>query len=250
MRSRVLLLLSALTVAACSSEPSAPGPALDPNDIAIGAFGTAFTTAGAYEADLYELRLGNAFPDSIKLTDDQKARIKALTERYLEATKADREALTAILRRAAEAIKAGKSRAEVSAILALGIPIRERLAAAQAALKAAIDAVLTPEQRAWLASHRPARCDPSKFIPLTDAQKAQIRALEAAFVETNKADLEAVKTAFEQARAAGSREAALQILNAVRPAIDRLEAARRQLRSAIESVLTPEQRASGCIPLG
>jgi Spy/CpxP family protein refolding chaperone len=250
MRSKALLLLSALALAACSSDSTAPDPDLNPNDIAIGAFGTAFTTTGAYDADLYQLRLANGLPDSLKLTDDQKAQIKALVEAYLAATKADREALIAILREAAQAIAAHKSRDEIRAILERGAPIRARLIAAEATLKAAIDAVLTPEQRAWLASHRPQRCDPSKFPPLTEAQKAQIRALESAFVENNKADLEAVKHTIEQARAAETREEALQILNGVRPAIERLEAARRQLRTAIENVLTSEQKASGCVPLG
>jgi Spy/CpxP family protein refolding chaperone len=250
MRNKALLLLSALIFAACSSDSTAPDPDLNVNDIAIGAFGTAFTTAGAYDADLYQLRLANGLPDELKLTDDQKAQIKALVDAYLAATKADREALIAILHEAAEAIRAKKPREEVRAILERGAPIRARLAAAEAALKAAIDAVLTPEQRAWLASHRPQRCDPSKFPPLTDAQKAQIRALENAFVENNKTDLEAVKNAVEQARAAKTREEALQILNGVRPAIERLEAARRQLRIAIENVLTAEQKASGCVPLG
>jgi Spy/CpxP family protein refolding chaperone len=250
MRSKALLLLSALTLAACSSDSTAPDPDLNPNDIAIGAFGTAFTTTGAYDADLYQLRLANGLPDELRLTDAQKAQIKALVDAYLAATKADREALTAIIREAVEAIMARKSRDAVRAILERGAPIRARLAAAEAALKAAIDAVLTPEQRAWLASHRPQQCDPSKFPPLTDAQKAQIRALENAFVDSNKADLDAVKNAVEQARAANTREEALQILNGVRPAIERLEAARRQLRIAIENILTAEQKASGCVPLG
>ncbi|HEY8165579.1 MAG TPA: Spy/CpxP family protein refolding chaperone [Gemmatimonadaceae bacterium] len=250
MRSKVLLLLSAVAVAACSNDSTAPDPDLDASTIDIGAFGTALTTEGAYDADLYQLRLANGLPDSLKLTDAQKAQIKALVDAYLAATKADREALIAIIREATEAIRAKKPREEIRAIIERAAPIRARLAAAEAALKAAIDAVLTPEQRAWLASHRPQRCDPSKFPPLTDAQKAQIRSLENAFVENNRADLEAVKNAVEQARAAKTREEALTILNSVRPAIERLELARRQLRAAIENVLTPEQKASGCVPLG
>jgi Spy/CpxP family protein refolding chaperone len=250
MRIKALLLLSILAVAACSTDSTAPDPDLDINAISNGAFGTALTTAGAYEADLYQLRLANGLPDSLKLTDDQKAKIKALVDAYITATKADREALTAIIREAVEAIRAKKSRDEVRAILERGVPIHARLAAADAALRSAIEGVLTPEQRAWLAAHRPPRCDPSKFPPLTDAQKAEIRALENAFVQNNKADLEAVKNAYEQARAAKTREEALQILSGVRPAIERLEAARKQLRADIENVLTAAQKASGCRPLG
>ncbi|MGZ8414076.1 MAG: hypothetical protein ACXW05_15220, partial [Gemmatirosa sp.] len=43
---------------------------------------------------------------------------------------------------------AGKSEAELRAILERATPIRDRLAAAERQLRASIDALLTPEQRA------------------------------------------------------------------------------------------------------
>lgn len=253
MRRIALISLVAASLAACSNETTSPaGDTVD--EFAAGAFGTALTSAGGYDADLYQSRLFNALPDSIKLTDEQKAKIAALVEAFKQATKADRDALNAILRQAMEAVRANKPRAEVIAILDKGLEIRARLAEAEKNLKSQIDAVLTPEQRAWIASHTPQRCDPSKFVPLTDAQKAQMRALEAAFQEANKADLAAVKEAFEKARAAiaagKSREEAQAFINAVKPAIDRLDAARRALRAQLEAILTPEQRASRCLPLG
>jgi Spy/CpxP family protein refolding chaperone len=253
MRRIALTVIAAAALAACSNETTAPGDLSQISEFE-SAYGSALTAAGGYDADLYQLRLLNGLPDDLKLTAEQQAKIKALVDAFQAATKADRDALNAILREALQAIRAGKSRAEVKAILDKGIPIRRRLAEAEATLRSQIEAVLTPEQRAWLASHRPQRCDPSKFPPLTDAQKAQMRALEAAFQTANQADIDAVKAGLEQARAAAaagkSRDEIQTILNGIKPAIERLEAARRNLRIQLEAVLTPEQKASGCIPIG
>ncbi|HYN79986.1 MAG TPA: Spy/CpxP family protein refolding chaperone [Gemmatimonadaceae bacterium] len=255
MRRIALISLAAVSLAACSAESTAPSASDEQvNEFAASAFGNALTSAGGYDPDLYEARLTNAFPDEIKLTDEQRAKIRTLVEAFKVATKADRDALNLILRQAMEAVRAGKSRAEVIAILDKGLVIRDRLRAAETTLKTQIEAILTAEQRAWLAAHTPQRCDPSKFVPLTDAQKAQMRALEAAFQEANKADLAAVKAAFEQVKAglaAGkTREELKSILDSVLPAIQRLEAARRALHQQLQAVLTPEQKASRCLPLG
>lgn len=254
MRRIALTVIAAAALAACSNETTAPADVSQISDFEIGAFGSALTAAGGYDAELYRLRLLNGLPDDLKLTAEQQAKIKALVDAFEAATKADREALNGILREALQAIRAHKSRAEVKAILDKGAGIRERLSAAEATLRAQIDAVLTPEQKAWLASHKPQRCDPSKFPPLSDAQKAQMRALESAFQTANQADIDAVRAAFEQVRAAvvagKSRDEIQSILNGIKPAIERLESARRNLRAQLEAVLTPEQKASGCIPLG
>ena len=253
MRRIALISLVAASLVACSNETTSP-TSNPVDEFATGAFGTELTSVGGYDADLYQSRLFNALPDSIRLTDEQRTKIAALIEAFKQATKADREALNAILQEAMAAMRANKPRAQVVAILDKGIAIRRRLVEAEKTLKTQIDAVLTAEQRAWIASHAPQRCDPSKFIPLTDAQKAQMRALEAAFQEANKADLAAVKAAFDQARAAiaagKSREEAQAFINAVKPAIDRLDAARRALRTQLEAILTAEQKASRCFPLG
>lgn len=252
MRRSALIAVAALALAACSDATS-PDTA-DMRLLEAGAFGTALTSIGGYDAEVYHNRLLNALPDELELTTEQQAQIKALVEAFIQSTRADREALGAILRQAHEAIRAGKTRAEVESILASGAEIRHRLADAEAKLKADIDAVLTPEQRAWLAAHSPLSCRVDRFPPLTDAQKLQIRALETAFRENNSADLALVKATFEEARAAiqagkSREEVALILVNAA-PAIIRLEAARRQLHEQILGVLTAEQRASGCLPLG
>lgn len=255
MRRIALLMFAAVSLAACSQETAGPGPSnVDDALLDAGAYGTALTEVGGYDAEIYESRVANGLPEEIRLSDDQKAQIKALVKAFQESTKADRKALGEIIRRARSATRGGQSAEHVKAIMDEGAAIRARLAAAEAKLKSDIDALLTAEQRAWIASHSPKGCDAAKFPPLTDAQKAHIHALEAAFASAHQADIEAVKSAFEAAKAASnagkSREEAAKVLESVRPAIERLAAARAKLRNDIIAVLTSEQRAARCLPLG
>lgn len=253
MRKTIAITLVALAAAACSGDTTAPSNT-DLATLDAGAFGTALTIAGGYDAETYQNRLANALPDELALSDEQKAAIKSLVEAFVQSTKADREALTVILREAHDAARAGKSREEVNAILATGAPIRERLSAAEAKLKSDIDAVLTPDQRAWIASHTPTACRANQFPPLTDSQKAQIKTLEAAFQAAHQADLDAVKSILADAQAAiragKSRDEVAAILAKAVAPLQRLATARAELRTQILAVLTPEQKASGCLPLG
>lgn len=252
---RVALLVTAAMLVACSNETTTAPATIDQVDQFVNAVSsTALTAIGAYDANVYKDRLLNALPDSLKLTSDQQAKIKALVDAYNAAIKADREAFEAVLKEARAAVQAGKSKDEVKAILDKAAPIAGRLADAAAKLKSDIDAVLTQAQRDWLASHQPKRCDKSAFTPLTDAQKAQMKAIEEAFRTTNKADLEAVDSAMRQIKAAisaGKSVTEIQTMfDGIKPALTRLEAARKKLHDDLEAVLTPEQKASGCIPLG
>jgi Spy/CpxP family protein refolding chaperone len=185
-------------------------------------------------------------PPDLALSSAQEAQIRALIEQFRAATRAEHEALGAIVREARAAALAGKSRDEIRAILQQGEPIRQRLAAAEATLRGGIMAVLTPAQKAWLESHRPRGCTPE----LSEAQKTEISALVAAFQEANRADLAAIEDAFERARDAhrngASREEVMAILQSVSDEMQRLRAAHVALAAAIDGVLTPEQRASGC----
>jgi Spy/CpxP family protein refolding chaperone len=188
---------------------------------------------------------GSAFPDALQLTAEQKAAIAALHDAFMQANGADLVALEAIEREAKAGIKAGKSHDEIRAILAKADPIRERLEAAFKKLQADIWAVYTPEQRAWIESHRQRNCG-SAATRLTDDQVKQIRALEAKFYETAKPDLElirAIAAEAKQARAAGkSREEVAAILaRAIEPQ-RRVAAAERALQAAILALLTPEQQ--------
>ncbi|MGK2960511.1 MAG: Spy/CpxP family protein refolding chaperone [Gemmatimonadaceae bacterium] len=251
MRRLILSCIAAASLAACSSETTAPDTSLA---IDAGLFGTALTQNGGYDARLYQDRLFNALPDEIALSDDQKAKIRSFVADFIEATKSDREALGKILQEAHAAVRAGKSRAEIHAILERGAALRQRLHDAERGLVADIQSVLTAEQKAWLAAHRPERCDPSRFPPLTDAQKAQIQALEQSFRDNNKADLDAMRAIVEEAGAAirsgKSRDEIAAIFARGATIARRLAEARRDLREDILGVLTPEQRASRCLPLG
>jgi hypothetical protein len=98
---------------------------------------------------------GAPFPDDLKLSEGQKVAIKALRDAFNAANATDLAALQAIRDKAHDAMKAKKTRAEVKAILDTAKPILERLKPKFSALHAAIDAVLTAAQRAWVESHRP-----------------------------------------------------------------------------------------------
>lgn len=247
MRRIAFMTIAAAALVACSNESTAPN-ASDFN-LDAGAYGTALTIAGGYEPELYQDRLTNGLPDSLKLTSDQQAQIKALIEAFNKATKADRDALKGLLGKARDLSRGPSGADSVAKLLTRAAEITPRLAAAQAKLKADIDAVLTPDQRAWLASHAPKDCKAGNFPPLSDAQKAQIGALEQGFQTNNKADLDAVKAALDSARGKTPAERDAILAN-VRAAQARLEAARKALKEAITKVLTPEQKGSGCFPLG
>lgn len=247
-KTTVLLLCTGLALGACSKDTTT-APLDDTTSILLDEAATlAYNASFAANPGDNLLPGIHRLPDNLKLTADQQARIKALMTAFADATKADREALAAIDRQAKEARKAGKTQAEVEAILRTGDAIRQRLSAAEAKLKADLDAVLTAEQKAWLNSNKAPTC-PS----LTDAQRTQIAALIAAYEQANKADLDAVKAALDNAKAAreahATKDQIVAILNAVKPNLDRLKAASDKLRADIEALLTPEQKNARCVKL-
>src|SRR5256885_635973 len=88
MRRTALIVVVAIGLAACSSnEPTSPADISQITDFVIGANGTALTSAGGYDADLFQLRLLNGLPDDLKLTAEQQAKIKALVDAFHVATK-------------------------------------------------------------------------------------------------------------------------------------------------------------------
>ena len=159
----VSVLAAALAVAACDNGPTRPNllaelNLIDPYVLTFSA--TDGLPAGPFHmpgpGSRFDARgPGLPFPDSLKLSDAQKASIEALRTAFEAANKADLAALEAIRKEAAEAIKAGKPREDVRKILEKGKPIAERLKPAFDALRAAISNVLTAAQKAWIAAHRP-----------------------------------------------------------------------------------------------
>jgi Spy/CpxP family protein refolding chaperone len=246
MRKLLLTLVAAVALAACNDDsvgPADDGSLLLLDDAAVLAFGAMDM---AQPGSHYIARL-HRLPDHLKLTTAQQSQIRALLQTFAEATTADREALMAIMQRARAAFQAGQSQDEVRAILAEGDAIRRRLHEAEQNLHSQIEAVLTAEQKAWLAANGPERC---REFALTETQQTEITALIAAFNVTNQADIATVRQAFEAARAAhqngASREAILAILQGASGAMQRLMVAQFQLQAAIQAVLTPQQRDSGC----
>jgi Spy/CpxP family protein refolding chaperone len=241
---KLIFVLVAAAMTACSQDSTAPDSDVllleDAASLAFGAMDLA--DPGSH----FIARLNN-LPDSIKLSAEQQTQIRALIAAFLEATTADKEALAALYQQARAARAAGASEAEIRAIFAQGDEIRRRLHQAEERLHTAILEVLTPAQRAWLTRPRPCLAE---NIRLTEAQKTQITALLSAFETANRADLEAIRAVFEQARAAhqsgATREQIAEILRQARAPMERLRAARAELEAAIRALLTPAQIASGC----
>lgn len=155
-------LAATLLLAACDQNaPTAP-QTLQDDDYALVMFGTAGSalegTMGRQGTRPYDGSTAQArLPDEIKLTDAQKAQMEALRSAFRTANAANHAALKAIFDEAKAAREAGKTRAEVRAILERGKPIADQMRAAVQALHTAIQAVLTDAQRAWLAANKPGR---------------------------------------------------------------------------------------------
>lgn len=248
---RLPLLLAALAIAGCGDD-RAPAPA-EPVLVADEALRADVAAAGVLATPPAPVVDGvplDRLPAELRLSDDQRARIDALVRAFAEATRADVEAAAAIVRRAEAAMRAGKSSAEVRAIMAEATDARRRLDAAARALQADLAAVLTREQRAWIEAQRAGRCERGTVPPLTADQVARIRALQEAFATANRADLDALAAIGREllaARQGGKSQAELRaILERAAPIRDRLAEAERRLRAQIDAVLTPEQRASRC----
>jgi Spy/CpxP family protein refolding chaperone len=138
------VLAAALLFAACDRGPTESAPIDEPS------FEAVLETAGEGEAAAMLLERA---PESLRLTDAQKAAIRELNQAFRVANRADYEALRAITREAMQARRNGATPDEVRAILERSRPVRERLAAAFRELHAKIAAVLTDAQRAWLREH-------------------------------------------------------------------------------------------------
>lgn len=162
---RLLFPALALTiaVAACSESPTSASSAPDADDYALVMFGEAGSalegTLGTQSGDRpFDGRTGwGRLPDSLQLSDAQRAEMRALREAFRVDHADELAALRAIFMEARAARRAGASRADIREILAEGRPIVEALRPFVQALHEAVRAVLTEEQRAWLAANRPGR---------------------------------------------------------------------------------------------
>jgi Spy/CpxP family protein refolding chaperone len=246
MRRLLFVLLVGLATAGCAGDSTAPAAdeveaRLD--ELALLGYGS--MEAGEPGNPLLH-RLSRLPPD-LALSAAQRAAIAAAIDAFMAATADDRLALGAIMRQAAEARQAGATPEEVRAILAGGAEIRMRLIEAERALHQTVLGVLTPAQRAWLHDRPP----PHPCGSLTEAQRNEISALFAAFEQAHAADLALIRAVHDEARAAhhtgATREEVMAILEQARPAMQRVAQARAELMRAVRDVLTPAQRAAGCL---
>jgi Spy/CpxP family protein refolding chaperone len=249
---RVTWLSLLALVAACTSDPSAPAVDDAQTEDITAALSQPFENTRGAAVDASGIG-GVEFPDSLKLTAEQKARIEALHAAFKTANAADLEALKAIERQVRAAVEARKSREEIARILAQAGPILERLSAAMKKLQEDIWNVYTPAQQAWVRGRRdPANsCRADVMKLLTQEQVEKIRALRAAFVESIKAHMETIKKVHEEARAAkqaGKSEAEIrQILKRAEDALAAVAQAERKLKQDILALLTPAQKENACL---
>ncbi len=248
---RIACLIALSALAACSSESTAPAvqePASTSAVDLIQQFGA--TSAAAMDRGGIG---GSEFPADLKLTAEQKAKIQALHDAFQKNHESDLTALKAVEQEVKAAVAAGKSRADIAAIITKAQPIMLRLAAAFAQLQRDVWAIYTPAQQAWITAkgRGEAACRPDVISQLTADQITKIRSLKAAFGEAVKGDLETIRKVNEEARAAkqggASREEVAKILAKADAAMTALAAAEKRLASAILDVLTPAQKANACL---
>lgn len=149
-----------LALAACDQLPTAESTAAA-EDYALLMFGepgvalegTMGPQAPGHPMDGRSGRL--PLPDSLALTQAQQDSITVLRSAFEAANQPALDSLKKIFDAAKAARDAGATREEVHVILEQGKAIRDALRPAVEALHAAIRAVFTDAQRAWLDAHRP-----------------------------------------------------------------------------------------------
>lgn len=251
MMRKTFLAVAALGLfglAACSTDTVAPNELLADADVIDLVPDYAISSAAVVDGG----GIGAArLPRELQLTVEQKAAIAVLHDAFM-AKNADAIAeLRALEQEIRQLRRAGGSREEIRALLSEAHEILAGLAEDFAALQDAIWAVYTPEQRAWIETHKPKVCDRNGPPQLTEEQVAQIRALRQAFAEAVADELAAIKAAHQQAReahqAGASAEEIRAILATVKDEMEAIRQAEHRLMEAIQAVLTPEQREAWCI---
>jgi len=165
------VLAVSLGLAACESSTAPTQQAAD-EDYALVMFGEAGSslegtmgTPPARGRPFDGRSYRRPFPDSIALSEEQKAEIAALREAFRTEHAAELDALKAIFEEAKAAREAGATREEVRAILAEGRDLATAIRVDLVDLHYAIWNVYTPSQKAWIVSHRPRRMGPPMVGP-------------------------------------------------------------------------------------
>ncbi len=168
--------------------------------------------------------LVSRLPASLALTSAQQAQLNALEAKHEKDMASDVAAYDAIVAQARSARQSGATSASIDAIMATGAEIQKRLEAARAAYFAAIEAILSPAQREWLAT-----C--ANGPVLSPAQTQQIATLVQAFSSAIAADVAVI-------------DQALAKITALRNGTQTSSAIEAQISSALEQVLPARLRLS------
>jgi hypothetical protein len=158
------VLALTMGLAACDTSSSTGSPAAA-EDYALVMFGEAGSslegTMGPQTSDRpFDGRTWiRPFPDSIALSDEQKAEIAALRAAFRAEHATELDSLQVIFQAARAAHEAGATREEIRAILAEGREIAIAIRVDLVDLHYAIWNVFTDAQKRWIVSHRPRRFD-------------------------------------------------------------------------------------------
>lgn len=155
----LVLLLVAGSVAACANDvtsPTVPAPdnSLSAANGAPGRWGFGRHGFGMMGGGFMFAR---RLPANLALTDAQKTQIKSLMTSYRSAHQQDLQSMAAMGKQMRAARVAGQSMTvdQRRAMFAQTAPARQRLMTANKQLSSDMQQVLTSDQKAWLASHRP-----------------------------------------------------------------------------------------------
>jgi Spy/CpxP family protein refolding chaperone len=157
----VLALIAATMVVGCAQDMTAP-LALRPTT-SVSAAADTLGAGGPWRFGRrggMGLLMARRLPENVQLTDAQRAQIKMLMTNFRAAHESDFSVLRTSMQqmRAAHATGQRLSPDQRRALFQQTSPARQRLSVAQRALTAQIQNVLTTDQKAWLAAHRPTPC--------------------------------------------------------------------------------------------
>ena len=159
----VLVLLAAAAMAGCANDMTAPAvqpqPSNSPSTVNDSPGPWRFGRHGGIG-----MFMARRLPANLRLTDGQRAQIKALMSSFRSANQADLTAIRASMRAAMPQARAARTTGQRlsidqrRALFRQSAPARQRLWTAQRQLTVQIQNVLTADQQSWLAAHRPAPC--------------------------------------------------------------------------------------------
>jgi Spy/CpxP family protein refolding chaperone len=159
----VLLLLVAASLTACANDVT--GPVIQPqpsnalNVVSDSGRPWHFGRRGAMG-----LFMARRLPANLQLTGAQRSQIETLMAAFRAAHSQELTAMRTSMRAQMERMRAARESGQKlsidrrRALFKHTAAVRERLMTAQRQLAAQIENVLTADQKAWLAAHRPAPC--------------------------------------------------------------------------------------------